>query len=180
MLQQVKEQYLVYRVRQYRDEGAYAELYDRYADPLFRFVVGKLSHTQEAEDVTADVFLSAWQYLCNPQKQVKNVRALFYTIARRKVVDAYRARSKGQETELDAAAGLASTTNIEHEIGVKTEVQKLYASIKQLKEEYAEALLLRYLDGYSVGDVADILGKSPGSTRVLLHRAKAKLREVIE
>jgi RNA polymerase sigma-70 factor (ECF subfamily) len=64
-------------------------------------------------------------------------------------------------------------------IDTKMEVETILVHVKKLKEEYQDIILLRYIEGYSVKEAAQILDKKYTHTRVLLHRAMKKLQEII-
>jgi DNA-directed RNA polymerase specialized sigma24 family protein len=77
MKELIEEKLLLYKVQTEKDAEAFALLYDRYVDQVYRFVFFKLSHKQEAEDVTGDVFLKCWQFLTGEKgKTVRNFRSL--------------------------------------------------------------------------------------------------------
>ena len=57
------EKLLLYRVRTKKDPEAYGKIYDLYARRIYRFVYFKVSSEEEAQDLTADVFLKAWSFL---------------------------------------------------------------------------------------------------------------------
>ena len=59
------------------------------------------------------------------------------------------------------------------------ELEKLLLTIKQLKQEYQEVVLLRYVEEMSISEIAEILSKSTLNVRVTLHRAGKKLRELV-
>ncbi|MBU1131828.1 hypothetical protein KKC32_01060, partial [Patescibacteria group bacterium] len=90
----LKEKYLIFKVRQNKDANAYGQLYDYYVDRIFRFILFKVATTEEAEDLTSEVFLKTWEYINNTGKKIKNLNALLYKIARNKVIDYYRTKAR--------------------------------------------------------------------------------------
>ena len=179
------ESYHVYRVRSAHDEQAFARLYDAYVEAIYRFVYVKLSSKEQAEDVTAEVFLRLWQALQRGQ-EVRHVRGLLYKIARNLIIDTYRKRgaspdltsvtfseddsSSDSETLSDRGTGSRS-------IEAKADLGLILEQIGQLKDDYQDVLTLRLMDDLSFQDIAEILGKEAGAVRVLHHRAlKALLR----
>lgn len=85
------EQQLLLKVQTTNDPDAYATLYDLYIDPIYRFVYFKVRTVQDAEELTADVFMKAWEHLTHADKEpVRKFRPFIYQIARNTIVDWYR------------------------------------------------------------------------------------------
>lgn len=179
------ESYHVYRVRSAQDEQAFACLYDTYVEAIYRFVYVKLSSKEQAEDVTAEVFLKLWQALQRGQ-EVRHVRGLLYKIARNLIIDVYRKRGAAPETASVTFSedGTSSDTETLSDRGTgsrgieaKADLALVLEQVAQLKDDYQDVLTLRLMDDLSFQDIAEILGKDAGAVRVLYHRAlKALLR----
>ena len=73
-------------------------------------------------------------------------------------------------------ASLGART-FEASFGTNNRLKDMEQYLGQLKEEYQDVLILRYIDGYSIGEIALMMGKKEGAVRVLLHRALQTLRE---
>ena len=175
----VSEKKLLYRVQAHKDAEAFGRLYDTYIEKIYRFVYVKISNHTDAEDITHDVFLKVWHYLTqNPQKRIASVSGLFYTTARNTIVDVYRKRAKEQVVPIEEGYGVPEECRMQ-KIDTKMEVETILVHVKKLKEEYQDIILLRYIEGYSVKEAAQILDKKYTHTRVLLHRAMKKLQEII-
>jgi RNA polymerase sigma-70 factor (ECF subfamily) len=91
------EKILLFQIQQKQNSEAYGKLYDAYVRQIYRFVYFKVSTHEEAEDITAEVFLKAWRYL-QEKKEVKSFSGLLYRIARNGIVDLYRARTNHPES----------------------------------------------------------------------------------
>ena len=180
--QKLTEKVLTYKVQANKDQEAFAKLYDIYVEPIYRFVYMKISNRQDAEDVSSDVFLQAWQYMIKDgNKKVENFKSFIYSIARNKIIDTYRARAKKQSSSLDSIpeVELSDGSNIEEEVAVLQEVDQVYISLKKLKQEYQEVIFLRHIEELSIAEIASIVGKRNTAVRVLLHRAMKKLQDIL-
>lgn len=176
----IEEKFLLIKLK-LKDDAAFAKVYDFYVEKIYRFIFFKVSSKQEAEDLTSEVFLKAWQYI-NDEKQINSINAFLYTIARNKVIDYYRKNSKLKAVELDDSKLLNQNKNNQHqeeEIDNKIAHDNINKFLNQLKTEYKEALLLRYVDDFSISQIAQILNKTKGNVRVLIHRALEALREIM-
>jgi RNA polymerase sigma-70 factor (ECF subfamily) len=172
---------LLYRVRTKRDPVAFGKIYDLYVHRIYRFVYFKVSSVEEAQDITADVFLKAWSYLIDEKGQeVRHLSALLYRMARNRVIDYYRSQShealplseRAEETVADGRMDPSKTD-------AKIDMNLLEKHLRSLKDEYREVLVMKYLDELETSEIANILGKNHGNVRVLLHRALAAVRELV-
>lgn len=169
-----RQQFLIFRIYQFRDTKAYGELYDQYYDKIRRYIYFKMPNAEETDEITAEVFLRGWEYATS--SRVDNPSALFYKIARNLIADFYRTRK--QLTSLDVVEEIEGSTALEKEIEIKHEHEVLVEKIMQLREEYREVLVMRFLNEMSIGEIADALEKTSNNVRVLLHRAKNALQEI--
>lgn len=179
----IKEKYLVLQVQYRKDPDAFAKLYDLYIEKIFRFVRFKVSSLEEAEDISADVFLKAWKFTRESNIKIGNFKAFIYKIARNCVIDFYRSKSRVFEKVFDDQEQLESIRdqkNLQEEIANRMEVETIENHLGKLKEEYREVILLKHVEGFSVSDIAGILEKKSGAVRVLLHRALKALRDIID
>jgi RNA polymerase sigma-70 factor (ECF subfamily) len=183
MKRALQEKILLYRVRVKKDPEAFGRIYDFYAPRIYRFVFFKVSSEEEAQDITADVFLRAWHYLLEDTgRDVKHLGALLYSIARNRVIDLYRTRSLRETLPLteETEETIPDDRRLMEKAEAEIDAGLLEKHLRRLKDEYREALILKYLDEMGAGEIAKVLDKTPGNVRVLLHRALTALREVIE
>jgi len=178
----LQEKFLLYRIRAKKDPEAYGKVYDLYAPRIYRFVYFKVSSREEAQDITADVFLKAWQYLLDHSgEDVRHLSALLYRIARNSVIDFYRQRAaRGESTSIEASDEVIADTREQFkQLDAKLDVEALAPALRSLKDEYREVLVMKYVDQLDNDEIAEALGKTPGNVRVLLHRAMNALRGIV-
>lgn len=159
------------------DAEAFGFFYDRYLRSIYRFVYIKIGNKQLAEDLTQDIFLKTWQHLVD-KKSVRSFRAFIFRIARNTIADHYRSNNK-QELPLDY---MPDSVEVVEEVVITADknmdADMLLKQIKNLKPEYQEVLLLRYVEDMSIDDIAQIIDKDKNNVRVILHRALNKLKEI--
>ncbi len=178
------DNYLLFRLKTKQDPEAFARIYDRYVEAIYRFVILKLPSQEEAQDVTAETFTRAWQYI-NENKKIINIRALLYRIARNLVADRYR-KPENQKINEIVTFGGGETSNIEqtdHDFGkrvieARADLALILQKLEKLKEDYRDVLILRLIDGIPFGVIAEILEKNTGHIRVIYHRALKALKEL--
>lgn len=167
-----------------RDPEAFGELYDNYAPRIYRYIYFKVATRFEAEDLTAEVFLKTWEYVHKREKRITSFQAFVYRLARNIVVDHYRSRVQQNEHNIedDKLTNIpVPSENSSEEILIReTDMAAVQTALQKLKEEYREAIVLRYIEGYSIGEIAKILEKSKGAVRVTTHRAVEALKNELE
>src|SRR5690606_23919333 len=144
----------------------------------FRFIFFKVRDRELAQDFAAETFLKAWEYV-NSDKKVDNMNALLYRIARNLVIDHFRKKAS-TEVSLDQTMmemydnddAFAHQHDLASQIGAKLEIERILEKMQELKEEYREILMLRYVEGFDIKEIAQISEKKPGAVRVTLHRAQ--------
>lgn len=185
----IVDRYLLFRLRTKQDPEAFARLYDRYVEAIYRFSILKLSSKEEAEDVTSEAFTRAWQYV-QERHDVLNFRALLYRITRNLIVDRYRKvdptvsldnvtfgdayTSTPVETRNDMGDSGRTKAVIEAQVDAALILDKL----QRLKEDHRDVLTLRLIDGLPFTVIADILEKPVGTIRVIYHRALKALNYI--
>jgi RNA polymerase sigma-70 factor (ECF subfamily) len=188
MSRRLKEQYLFLKLRATRDPEVFGELYDIYVDQIYRFIYFKVARREEAEDLTGDVFLKTWQYINDMGSEViDNLRAFLYQTARNAVIDFYRTRDRreivslpqGQEDKNEKLTMeiMDEKQDLVEKVELASDIEEVKKALQKIKEEYREVIILRFIEELSVKETAEILGKSEGAVRVLLHRAVAALKE---
>ncbi len=185
----MKEQYLFLKLRATRDPEVYGKLYDIYVDQIYRFIYFKVGRKEEAEDLTADVFLKTWQYINEMGSEViENLRAFLYQTARNTVIDFYRSKDQKEfialpqeerEEEKPTVEIIDAKQDLVEKIELASDLEEVKKSLQKIRDEYREVIVLRFIEEMSVKETADILGKSEGAVRVLLHRAVAALKEEV-
>lgn len=163
------------------EASAFGLLYDKYQPKLFRFIFLKVSQREEAEDLTHQVFLSAWQNIEMFEDQGLPLASWLYKIARNKVIDFYR--TKKQIISIDDTPDeiLALTTKSgEGMISDKLEMETIYKTIRRLPSDYQEIILMRFVEELSPKEIAKITGKNHGAVRVLQFRALRQLKKELE
>ena len=162
------------------DSSAFGVLYDHYQPMIYRFALIKMGRREEAEDLTHQVFLSAWQNI----RRYKNLGYPFsswlYQIARNQVADHYRSKKKDISLDDgDSEFFVSSAITGPIDISVKLEMEKVFTAIKKLSPEHGDVIMLRFVEDVSLRDTAKALKKTEGAVKLMQHRAIKELRKVL-
>jgi RNA polymerase sigma-70 factor (ECF subfamily) len=137
---------------------------------------GLVRSAAEADDVAQDVWLAASR---PPPRSTSSVRAWLAAVTRNVVLT--RRRSEARRQEREAAAARSEGQSSEHDVLVRGETcQRVVAAVMALDEPYRSTVLHRYLDGWSVGEIASREGVDEATVRKRLSRALQKLRAALD
>jgi len=154
----------------------FSKIYDKFVNSIFRFIFIKVNSIEVAKDLTSETFLRVWEKFQN--SKIGNPKAFLYRTARNLVTDFYREKAKINKTYLESLPHLPDPrSNLEEKIILNEKVRLVKNALSNLKEDYQEAIILRYIDGLSFKEISEILEKSPSATRVLVHRALLALKK---
>jgi RNA polymerase sigma-70 factor (ECF subfamily) len=173
------EKKYIREAREGRQES-FAVIYSHYVPQIFRFVLFKVSGRQTAEDLTHEIFLSAWQNIKGYKQREFPISSWLYQIARNKVIDHYRTSKKNISIDTEdfneEAIGFYEQKNLD----LSLNVEKIKSLIKLLKQEYQDVIIMRYIEDLDHREIASALNKSEGAVRLMQHRAINILKELYE
>jgi len=162
-----------------RDAHAFGQLYDMYVDRVYRHVYYRVSNGADAEDLTQQVFMKAWQAIGGFRITASPFVAWLLAISHNVVVNFYRTKTGRVYIEADIlAADSPSSPDFAAEMSL--DQQRLRRAILQLRDEEQQVLVLRFMEGFAFAEIASLLKKKEGTIRVILHRALTKLRGILE
>ena len=161
------------------DAEAFGRLYDMNVDRVYRHIYYRVGNEQDAEDLTQQVFLKAWQAIHRYKKTASPFVAWLMTISHNLVVDFYRARKDTVHLEAEVLAD-GSALSPEQAAEASFEQQRLRRAILQLGGDEQQVVILRFIEGFEFSEIASLMKKKEGNVRVILHRALVKLRDILE
>lgn len=172
------------------DAEAFGQIYDRYFDTVYRFTYFRVGNRQLAEDLTADTFVRALKRIGSFTWQGRDFGAWLVTIARNLVADHYKSGRHRLEVTTDnlALVGAADETESRvgwHQADTETAVVDhlssvaLWTTVWQLNREQRDCIVLRFLQGFSVAETAQAMGKNEGAIKALQYRAVRTLRRLL-
>lgn len=155
------------------DPQAFAVLYDRYIDRIYAYTLRQAGDVFLAQDVTSATFEKALRQLRRRGWQGKSFLAWLYRIARNEAIHHHRQRRRVAELPPD----LPDSINQEADWQACQERLQLEQAFHHLSERDQEVLSLRFLEGLSSAEAAEVLGCSLPNLYVQLHRALERLRK---
>ena len=160
-----------------RDAAAFAALYERYFDAIYRYCARRLNPVTTAEDAAAAIFGRAFAAIgsCrNPDR----FRAWLFTIAHNEVTDRYR-RTEMTEPIDDRAHLLRDPSPSPEDAVIAADARRdLHAVLAQLPRDQRTVIELK-LSGLDGPEIAEVMGRRYGAVRALQHRAFERLRVLL-
>lgn len=156
------------------DPDALAEIHDTYYVPIFRYIAVRINDQATAEDLTSEVFTRLLSALREKSAPQNTIRGWLYGVASRIVKDHYRKQYRRPVTELDENL-TSDLGNPVEAFNEKLTQEQLREAITELTEDQQQVIALRFGYEMSIRDVAESMGKSEGSIKMLQARAVAAL-----
>jgi RNA polymerase sigma factor (sigma-70 family) len=156
------------------DEGAFAEMYERYSPVVFTVAARVTRDARAAEDVTQEVFLAVWQRPFDYDPARGSLRGWLAMIAHRRAIDVVRREEKHRRRALTAPLPAAVTAGdpVGDHVSDADAARRLDGAVRALPEPLRQAVLLAYFQGRTYREVARELGVPEGT-------AKSRLREAL-
>ena len=158
-----------------RDPGAFETLYRKYVAQVYSFALYETRDPHAAEDITAQVFLRALAGLPRFHEQTdgpdSSFRVWLFQIARNALSNERRRARRHPASPIELALEFPALDDVSSAATHRLEMERVWTVIDQLPAERRRALVLRFVNELSTREIGDILGRTEGATRVLIHRS---------
>jgi RNA polymerase sigma-70 factor (ECF subfamily) len=162
------------------DKEAFGQLYDHYQPSVYRFLYYRVGSMTLAEDLTAETFFRALRSMHSFRWQGKDFGAWLMTIARNLTADHFKAgRTRLEQTTEDMQTLDTTSDSPEAEVLSSLTNESLLRALGELPTEQRECLIMRFLQGLSIAETAEILGRSSGAVKQLQLRGVRNLAKLI-
>lgn len=160
------------------DTEAFGQIYDMYADRIYRHIYYRTNNVEDARDLTQDVFVKAWQALPRYKRTKTPFLGWLFTISHNRVVDYYRTKKDHAYLNDDMVIedGGRSPEKLAEDQFTRQQVRR---AILQLPSDQQQVILMSFIEGLEYGEIAAAMNKTEGNIRVIVHRALKKMREIL-
>jgi RNA polymerase sigma-70 factor (ECF subfamily) len=160
------------------DAEAFGQLYERSVDTVFRYVYVRTGDRHLSEDITSETFVRAWRTVGTFTWQGRDIVAWFLTIARNLLIDT----RKSARFRLEISTDDLLDHRVEHDtpelMATRHQHERdLVAALRRLTPDQAECVVLRFVEGLSLAECAEVLGRNENAVKQLQLRAIRALRK---
>lgn len=169
------------------NEAAFKQIYQLYADRVFNTALSIMQHTQEAEDITQEVFVQVFRSISDFKEQA-SLFTWIYKVTVTKCADAQK-KSRSQKRFAFVTSLFSSDDSLQHDtphfehpgivIENKEHSKVLFYALQQLAPKQQLAFTLHKIEGLSYQQTADAMNTSLASVESLLFRANENLRSLL-
>jgi len=158
------------------DRAAFGVLYERYVDQVYSYLYYRTASVADAEDLTARTFFQALNHIGDYEERGLPFAAWLMTIAHNLVANYHRDRSRRVIAPLESAGEPAGPSPF----AAAEDAQAVRDLIAELPPERQHLILLKYAQGMSNAEIADMTNRSVGAVKSLLRRTLAALKRDLE
>jgi RNA polymerase sigma-70 factor (ECF subfamily) len=163
-----------------RDRRALLTFYRRFAPKLSRFIAGKVGNPADAEEVLQDTLFAFLEAIRDFQGR-SNIQTFLFSICHHKIIDFYRRKKIkhavfSQMPQLEAL--ISPLLSPEEELDVTVAREKIHSVLDKILPRYRQILVLKYVEGHSVEEIAQKLTLTFKSVESQLFRARKAFVEL--
>ena len=162
-----------------RDPVMFRPLYNRYFDPIFRFIYRRTADEMLTADLCSQVFLKAMQRLDAYTYQGVPFSAWLFRIASNEVSQHYRQHQKNRVVSVEEAS-FADVMDELHEPDNEQLRQAMILALDQLKESDLQLIEMRFFERLPFKEIADILGITESNAKVKTYRILERMKKQIK
>ncbi|MDP3990966.1 MAG: sigma-70 family RNA polymerase sigma factor [Candidatus Nealsonbacteria bacterium] len=169
------------------DEKSLEILIKRYLKPIFSFTYRYVGNSQEAEDITQDVFVKVWRNLKKFDRN-RSFKTWIFSIAKNACIDVLKKKKSIPFSELEDGEGknaflerLVDTAPLPDELFARADMARiLNSAMEKLLPKYRMVLFLRYNDHFNFREIAESLGESLDTIKSRHRRALIMLKKLLQ
>jgi len=161
------------------DSSAFARLYEYYYQDIYNYIYFRIPDASLAEDLTSEVFIKVLESIDSFTFRGFPFSSWLYRIARNMMVDYFRSHQEPVDLPLEEGV-LPAERDTSDVFDRELTQQQLAQALSNLTEDQQQVVILRFVDGLSNTDMAQVLGKSEGAIKSLQYRALSSLSRFLE
>jgi RNA polymerase sigma-70 factor (ECF subfamily) len=164
------------RRAQHLEPAAWSEIYDQLYPRVYAFLLTRVHDAMLAEDLAADVFVNALRAIGSYEDRGLGLTAWLFRIANNRLKDYYRRQAVRPQEDLET---IEETLGAHGDVPLPVEFD-LQTALQHLKPEQRQILHLRFVEGLTSVQVAQVLDKTEAAVKIAQHRALKALRLILK
>ena len=158
---------------------ASGKLYDKYYSEILNYIYHCTCDSNVTEDLTSNVFLSAFMHLDKFKWRQIPFRAWLYRIATNEIRMYWRRQKRISNISIQTSESLNNELSGSEAIVTQEEYRLLHKAISELKMKYRTIIILRYFEEKTISEICDITSTKEGTIKSQLHRGLVKLQDIL-
>ena len=158
------------------DKRAFAAIFRRYHQPLYRFCLAIVGNPEDAQDALQNTMIKVMRALPGEERRIE-LKPWLYRIAHNETIDLLRRRRETRQLDAEQAA---TGRGLAEDVATRERLRQLLADLGELPERQRETLVMRELAGLGFGEIGAALGTSDEVARQTLYEARQSLRQMEE
>lgn len=167
------------KAAQQGDVQAFAQLYEHYVASVYRYVVARVGSKTEAEDLTGDIFIRAFESIRSYEWRGVPFSSWLFKIGHNRIVDHFRKEGSKEFVYMDGPLSLDGP-DPHDAVELKINMEEALSALKELTEAQRQVIALRFASGLSLAETAAVMRKKEGAIKALQHSAIQALRRTLE
>src|SRR5438309_2985317 len=159
-------------------QGALAELYDRYGRPAYGLALRIVRDEALAEDAVQEAFLSVWRTAARFVPERGKASTWILTLVHRRAVDLVRREERRRADTLEHAPEPTGGA-VDEQAWLRLQRERVQSALRQLPDQQREAIELAYYGGFTQSELAERLGQPLGTIKSRMFMGLARLRELL-
>lgn len=161
-------------------QDAFAALYERLRLPVFRYLLSRTGDRDEAEDLLSEVFAAVANGIRSFDGSMDAFVGWVFTIARNDVADARRAKRRQSVQAVPDPPEVERLPDPADAVVDRLDATRVQGALVRLTDDQREVVLMRFVAGRTLAEVATALGRPISAVKSLQHRGLAALRRALE
>ena len=158
------------------DERAFAAIFGRYHQPLYRFCLAIVGNPEDAQDALQNTMVKVLRALPGEERTIE-LKPWLYRIAHNEAIDLLRRRRETRQLDVEQ---VAAGRGLAEDAATRDRLRRLLADLRELPERQREVLVMRELAGLGFEEIGAALGTSDAVARQTLYEARQSLRQMEE
>lgn len=162
------------------DKDAFSEIYGAYFKPIYRYVYLRIGNKIESDDLIQDIFIKALSSIEDSDSNYSSIMTDFYNVARKSVLDWKRKRRRATSVDDSLENDFSPTMNRSDRNSNREEFNNLHKAIKELPDECQDAVILKFMEGFSNDNISVILEIPDRSVLHLEAQGLISIRDILK
>ncbi|OHA20920.1 MAG: hypothetical protein A2849_01910 [Candidatus Taylorbacteria bacterium RIFCSPHIGHO2_01_FULL_51_15] len=156
----------------------FIKAYEAHIDALFQYCLFKVSDRELAKDLVQETFMKTWIYMGNAKK-IESMKAFLFRTLSNLIIDEYRKR-KTISLDVLMEEGFNPANDVSERLLDALDGARAVKLLQLLPDEYSDVIFMRYMQEFSLDEIAVITGESKNILSVRIHRGVKKLKELYD